>query len=316
MEAIASVPGATWMVAATPARAFDSTAAEDAVAVTAMPVADTVDFAAAVPVVEVGSPWVPIAALGDGDTRTVILVPAFDDVPLAPGAPAFQLATSTDGGRRWTPGATGPGPDSVLYAEPDYTTGTIDVVVGTISDYSEEARARYRFDAAAPTTIPPAYGAANLIRGASCRAGDATWWNPGDGAGIAWSNNDTSGQILLPQISGDLRVADCTRDAALVEEGSVPVRYHRCVIQQCTEAFRGTTYAFGRAAMKPDGSVVYAAGRGAVLALWHESSAEPTYVKLPRALTLDALVVWGGVPHALLHDPKDASAALLAVKLE
>jgi hypothetical protein len=102
----------------------------------------------------------------------------------------------------------------------------------------------------------------------------------------------------------------------VVEEASMPVRYHRCADGACAEAFRGSTYAYGRAGLLDDGTIVYAAGRGAVIAFWTEGVPDPTYFKLPRPFTLHSLVVWDGVPNALVHAPDDDDHALLAVPLK
>src|SRR6185503_5029732 len=93
------------------------------------------------------------------------------------------------------------------------------------------------------------------------------------------------------------RILDCTTEAALVEEGGMPVVYQRCNATRCDVALRGGAYSFGRAAMLDDGTAVYAASRGRLIALWREGAADAEYFRLPSPVSLHALVVWDGVPY-------------------
>jgi hypothetical protein len=242
---------------------------------------------------------VPVAALGDGATRTVVLVPSDDAVDEADPV-AYHLAVSTDSGATWTV-SDGPLGDAEI--------ASADPVSGVVAIFGSKL---YRLDGTdapqLPIDLPATPDLANL-----CRHGVTQAWMSGDTVVVVDATGATAAPIA-DAVQG-LRLADCNATSALVEEGSMPVRYRRCTGGECKEVFRGATYAYGRPAMLPDGTVVYAAGRGALIALWTEGVAAPTYFKLPRALTLDEIVVWNGVPYALLHEPKDASLALLLVKL-
>jgi hypothetical protein len=307
-EAIASVPGATWMVAALPGRAFDAGALDTAIAIAAMPVADTVDFAAASLVIPVGEALVPVAALGDGAEKTVVLVRAGDEGTFpVEDLPAFRLASSHDGGRTWVVGdGVVNGRVDTVIADPVtgnvWVSGDSEAPSITVIGPPDPVTAR-----ATPLLSPPPD-----LAGA-CRRGASLAWLAYDT--VHRLENGTETQATITDAVQELRLADCTDRAVLVEEGSMPVRYRRYIAAECKEVFRGATYAYGRPAMRDDGTVLYAAGRGALIALWTEGVAAPTYFKLPRALTLDEIVVWNGAPYALVHDPKDASLALLTVKL-
>lgn len=310
VDAVPALPDASWMAAVLPARAFDEKAAEGTLVPVALPAGLTIDHAAAVPVAPTA--WIPIGALGKDLERSVVLVPDMMGGPaIPPGTPALVLAASKDGGKAWAPVVreglvAGMVDEAVL----DLVTGRLDVVIRSIDE--REPDQYLRLDAARPTEIPAPVSAPELRLGGACRRGDVLWWLAS--SGVYRLAGAEPSQILPP--AGGTRVHDCTADAVLIEEDSMPVRYHRCAKETCAEVFRGSTYAYGRAGMLDDGTVVYAAGRGAVIALWTEGVADPTYFKLPRPFTLHSLVVWDGVPNALVHAPDDDEQALYAVPLK
>jgi hypothetical protein len=311
-----ALPDGSWMVTDLPARALDLRALPDDVVAVALPVADEIDHAAAVPLAPWRQAYAPVAALGRGDTRSVVLTPdPRPDRPLPAGAPGFVLATSSDGGRTWALGPQVAG--HLLRADLDVLTGTVDVVVSdepfVLSRPHQLVPTRwYRLDGEAPAVLPEPLEVPGLELQEACRRGRAVWAHHAAGQVIGVLGDEV---VLLEAPAGVDRVLDCTGDAALLEEGSMPVQYHRCTRDGCALAFRGATYAYGRAALREDDRVVYAAGRGHVLALWTEGVPEPTYFKLPRPMTLHALVVWDGVPHALVHAVRDPARALFAVPL-
>lgn len=307
-EAHVAVPDGTWMVASLPGRAFDERASVDAIVPVALPTADRVEHVVAVPVAPPTPPHVALGALGAGADRAVLLVEQATptSTPRA-DAPAFAVVHSRDGGKTWAPARAAIAPGVIEQVEDDPLGGGVDVVaVGDVVRW-------YRFDAARPLELPAPLAAPRLPADEACRKGAIVWGY--DGAAAVRLARDAVTRTPLPPPGFDTRVHDCTADAVLLEESSMPVRYHRCDGRGCQEVFRGSTYAYGRAAMLDDGTVVYAAGRAHLIALWREGVADPVYFKLPRALTLHALVVWDGVPHALLHDAGAGDPDLLVVPL-
>ena len=310
IDAAPALPDASWMTAVLPARAFDEKALDGALVPVALPAGLTIDHATAVPVAPTA--WIPIGALGKDLERSVVLVPdAMGGVVVPAGTPALALAASKDGGKTWAPvtreGLVAGMVDEAVF---DLVAGAIDVVIRSIDE--REPDQYLRFDAARPAEIPAPVSAPELRLSGSCRRGEVLWWLGSTGVYRLAGAELTQ----APVPAGGTRVHDCTADAVLIEEDSMPVRYHRCARGGCAEVFRGSTYAYGRAGMLDDGTVVYAAGRGAVIALWTEGVPDPTYFKLPLPFTLHSIVVWDGVPNALVHAPDDEDQALLAVPLE
>jgi len=313
--AIAAVPDGSWMAATLPARAVDPKATDGQLAAVAMPAAPTIEHAAAVQVAPTRLSVAPIGALGSGDERAVLLVPDMS-AGIAPPAttPRLSIAVSKDRGKTWAPGApiTGLTAD-VATSEPDRLAGVVDVIVA--NEEAEQPTMQWlRFDGAHPLAPPTVLTVPSFDPRGACRRG-----------GVVWGFDETSGvvriagaEVMQVEASGDgeRRLVDCTADAAMLEQSDVPVRYQRCTRDGCKEAFRGSTYAYGRAAMLDDGTIVYAAGRGQILALWKENVAQPTYFKLPHALTLHGLVVWDGRPYALLYPAAADAQPLYAVPLK
>jgi hypothetical protein len=226
--------------------------------------------------------------------------------------------TSSDGGATWTERKPLPAgyPDET-FAFPmltgfasfvDWVAGTIDVVIGT-----PDGDLLIQLSGAAPAVLPPPIAIPDGDLGSACRRGGVTWWMASGVVYRAAAGAITERPLALAD--DEVQLADCTADAVLIEQSTVPVIYHRCTAQGCAQAFRGGTYAFGRAAMLDDGGVVYLAGRGHVLAMWRDGATEPTYLALPKPLPLHDVVVWGGAAHALLYDPDDPERGLLAVPL-
>ncbi len=222
---------------------------------------------------------------------------------------------SRDGGATWqpTPPPLGDGAPAAAaitgYAVfPDWLAGTLDVVLGTAA-----GDLLVQLDGARPTAPAVARPIPDGDLADGCRRGGVTWWLAGQTVYRAAAGTITERPLAVPDDAA--RLADCTATAALIEQASAPVVYHRCVEAGCSQAFRGGSYAFGRAAMLPDGGVVYVAGRGHVLALWRDAATAPSYLALPRALSLHDVVVWGDAAHALVHEPRDPDRALLAVPL-
>jgi hypothetical protein len=300
------------MTTAIPARAVDARAQDGQLAAVAMPAAPTIDHAAAVQVVPTKTSVVPIAALGAGDERAVLLVPdGSSGAEPPPSDPALRIAVSSDGGKTWTLGpAVAVG--SVDSAEADEASGTVDVYADLFDD--AETFHLLRFDGAHPLAPPAVLTVPRFQRGAICRAGAVLWGYDMQHGVVRVAGTEVT---HLDAVDGSYTSpVDCTADAVLIEESGVPTRYHRCTRDGCKEAFRGSVHAYGRPAMLEDGRVVYAAGRGHVIALWTENVADPTYFKLPGTLTLDDLVVWDGVPHALVYPTDDDARPLYAVPLQ
>jgi hypothetical protein len=312
--AIASTPRGAWMTAAIPARAVDPKAQDGQLAAVAMPSAPTLDHAAAVQVVPTKASLVPIAALGDGDERAVLLVP--DDstgVPPPANDPPLRVAISSDGGKTWRLG-----PDVAAGLGVANGAEIVDVagLVEVWADWDPTATVPtfhlLRFDAAHPLAPPVRVTVPRFQSDRVCRQGAVLWGYDADTGVVRVAGSEV---VHLDPIDGGYTMpTDCTADALLVEESGVPTRYHRCTRDGCKEAFRGSVHAYGRVGMLDDGRVVYAAGRGKILALWTEGVADPTYYKLTDALVLQDLVTWDGVPYALLS-PEDSNA-LYAVPLK
>ncbi len=218
--------------------------------------------------------------------------------------------TSSDGGRSWQPRSAPDDAAPVLgfAAFVDWRAGTIDVVLGTAT--GDVLR---QLDGARPLATPATAAIADGDLDQACRRGGVSWWMADGAVYRAAAGAITARPITLAD--DDARIADCTVDAALVEQATTPVGYHRCTAQGCAQAFRGGSYAFGRATMLDDGALVYVAGRGHVLAVWRDGATDPAYLALPRPLTLHALVSWDGAAHALLYDRRDPDRHLLAVPL-
>jgi hypothetical protein len=317
--AIAATPGGTWMTAAIPARAVDPKAQDGELAAVAMPAAPTIDHAAAIQVAPTKASVVPIAALGAGDERAVLLVPDTSGGFEPPATtPALLVVVSTDGGKTWKPGPR-VAVTIVDSAEAADDSGIVDVYadLAALQDELADDPTTFhlvRFDGAHPLAPPTVLTVPRFERENTCRHGAVLWGYDEEIGVVRVAGTEVA--HLDPVAGSATRAVACTADALLVEESDVPVRYHRCTARECKEAFRGSVYAYGRAAMLDDGRVVYAAGRGHVIALWTENVADPTYFKLPGTLTLDDVVVWDGVPHALVYPTDDDARPLYAVPLK
>lgn len=305
---VLGMPDGSWTAAAVPATVLDPAAdPELGPAVTYHETGAPPDQV--VVVVPAGRHLVPIAALGAGDERSIVL----EQVPAEPlTGDALALARSTDRGRSWTLAEAG---GFGFFATGELGELRLDVANATVDlAYRTYGGSRLiHLDATRPFEVAILPTTTDDFRWLpeACRKGASLWWASGDGVGLL----DGAELTMVSPPTGD-RVIDCTADAALVEESTTPVVYHRCDHKGCLEAMRGGAYTFGRAAMLDDGRVVYAASRGRLLALWTEGTAEARFYKLPEPRVLHAVVVWGGVPHALLHDPEDDSHALASVALE
>ncbi len=322
--AVLAVPDRSWMARRCKGSEIDPDADELSTALIAAATGTEVDHDRCVPVLPPGDEWPrPLAALGAGDERSIVIVreqldPAHQTL--------FDLVVSTDAGAHWK---LQPGPPQITShaladAFSDRVAGTVDLLFRT-RDAQATRHVLLQLDGAHPLTLPPLVETGELVLEGACRAGGATWWF---GAGeVHRARGGVLTTMAAPAGAAYGQVVDCSADAALVAlgdpiesgllgvEGAPVGGLLRCAAgQACAPAPGAPDRAVDGAALLPDGSVVYVAARGPVLAVWGgPGAASPTNYALPREAELHGVVVWAGTPWAIVIDAGDPGAARRAL---
>jgi hypothetical protein len=307
--AVLAVPDRTWMARRCEGREVNPKAGELTAALVAAAAGPFVDHDKCVPVLPPGEDYPrPLAALGAGDERSIILVRETLDVD---NQTLFDIAESTDAGKTWTlkPGPADIRSHSVADVHADRVSGTVDVLLRAHHD-TGEVILLLQLDGAHPLDIPPPVEVGRFALEDACRKGGATWWV--DDAGKVWRAQ----KGVLTGVAGEplaaAKVSDCSADQALVVAGGTagPQMLH-CKADGCKAAFPPPADGIG--VLLSDGRAVRVAGSGNELHVTREGGDATTFT-VQEATVLGGVVVWGDVPYAVVSDDPDGPPEIVALK--
>jgi hypothetical protein len=304
---VLAVPDRTWMARRCDGRDVDPNAADLTAALVAAAAGPFVDHDRCVPVLPPGEDFPrPLAALGAGDERAIILIRETMD----PGNQTlYDIAASTDAGKSWTlrPGPPDVRSHSVADVHADRVAGTVDVLLRAHKE-SGPVMLLLQVDGAHPLDVPEPVEVAQFALEGACRRAGVTWWL-GDDRLVHRAQHSTITVVPGEPLAdpGELEgagVIDCTTDQALVvaKQGML-----HCKAAGCTPAFAESD---GVGAILGDGSAVRVAADGNVLRLWREGESAPTTFSLSGPMHLHGVVVWGDTPYAVLADGPDGPPQL------
>jgi hypothetical protein len=309
---VLAVPDRSWMARRCDGREVDPKAGDLTAALVAAAAGPFVDHDRCVPVLPPGEDFPrPLAALGAGDERAIILVRETMDPS---NQTLYDVAASTDAGKTWTlkPGPPDIRSHSVADVYADRVGGHVDVMLRAHRE-DADVMLLLQLDGAHPLDIPVPVEVERFQLEAACRAAGATWWLGEDGRVRRAERGvlaEVAGAPLFAPSDFDVaRIVDCSADQALVaSKVATGTTLLHCRAAGCTPAFDDAT---GTAALLADGRAIRVTADGNQLHLLREGSAAATTFTVPATVLLEGVVVWSDVPYALITDAPDAPPAIV-----